>query len=384
MRLLTLVCFLAITKVTSGQTIQVSIFNSLPLKSVTISVTSGKYLVASEFEKLFVLTSGKVLYASIFDNQIMLQNENGPVGSYEKISITTMESSTGSLRVTPINPKIAPRSYPGDMILYMDYGKLILLNETEIEPYIAGVVEAESGPNASPEFYKAQALLCRTYIYSHLKRHETEGFTLCDEVHCQAYKGITANTPEIYKATFSTRNMVIVAKDSSLITAVFHGNCGGETAPAENAWIKDKEYLRPVKDPYCQSRPNANWEKTIPLNDWKLYLQKKGFPEKSLKPQSMEAKSTGRKAFYKVLNDSIPTSQIRTDWQLKSSFFQLSVNKNEVILKGHGYGHGVGLCQDGAMKMAESGKKCEEIIKFYFKGVEIKSISETPYAIPAK
>jgi len=83
-----------------------------------------------------------------------------------------------------------------------------------------------------------------------------------------------------------------------------------------------------------------------------------------------------RPVFYPIANQKIPTTQIRSYFKLRSAFFSIKVVKNEVRIEGRGYGHGVGLCQEGAMQMALKGWKYDKIIKYYYKGVRIVNIGE--------
>lgn len=355
-----------------AQKLRVSVFNSIPVQALSVNSIESEYTIYNGDEKV---SEGNIFYISLYNRGILLSNRNGSLGSYDQL-VAKAKSNNSKLQISVVDPKAGTRTYTGDVLFRVEYGRILIINETDVESYISGVVEAEAGINALPEFQKAQALLCRTYLYSNLSRHETEGFNLCDEVHCQAFHGVTAYSGFIYKATSQTRGKVIVAHDTSLITATFHGNCGGETQTSDNTWLKGHEYLVTVKDPYCKGSRNNNWEKTIPLTDWKKYLDKNGVNSGKLALAAMEMKKPGRQLNYVVGKKSIPTQQIRTDWNLKSSFFQVVVQNNSAILKGHGYGHGVGMCQDGAMKMATLGKSCEDIILFYYKGVKIVPYSK--------
>lgn len=354
----------------SGQQIRISVFNNIPVKTLVTSCTSGKYFLFSDNQKI-AGSEGKIFYITLYNKKLLLHSERGPVGSYDEL-VLTPGSDSAKVLMTPVEPKTPGRTYTGNIRLKIEYGRILMLNETDVERYIAGVVEAESGIRALPEFYKTQALLSRTYLYGHLNRHASEGFNLCDEVHCQVYRGITPFTGFIGQSTVLTKNKVIYSSDSTLITATFHANCGGETETPLNTWLKAESYLVPVKDPYCKSSPNSSWEKKIPLPEWKKYLSKKGINSQTLPVSSLEMKKPGRQIWYKVGKSSVLTTQIRADWNLKSSFFQVFIKNNDVILKGHGYGHGVGLCQNGAMKMAVLGKSYREIIDFYFKNVKVR------------
>jgi stage II sporulation protein D len=363
-----IILFLVSIEITAQ--IRVSIFNSLPVNSLIISPYNGVYDISCDDEKIAGFTQGKIFYISLYNNSLLLNDENGTVGWYEELTISP-ENETSKLQIALIEPKARGRNYSGAIHLKIEYGRILILNNIHEEQYIAGVVEAESGINAASEFYKAQALLCRTYMLSHLTRHETEGFNLCDEVHCQAYKGSTPFTESILKSTFQTAGKIITDETNEPITAAFHANCGGETESALNIWLKSENYLIPVRDPYCQQSQNANWEKKIHLHEWKKYLKGHGFNTQTMPTSSLELKSKRRQSYYRINKDSMLLKQIRTDWNLKSSFFQIHIKNNTVHLTGHGYGHGVGLCQDGAMNMARKGLTYPEIINFYFKKVKI-------------
>src|SRR5690606_6809159 len=108
----------------------------------------------------------------------------------------------------------------------------------------------------SKEYFKLQGIICRTYALNNLHTHTIEGYNLCDQVHCQAYHGKTFYE-DIVSAVMQTRGIVIVDSDISLITAVFHSSCGGQTVNSEDVWSKSLYYLRAVRDSFCLNAPNA-------------------------------------------------------------------------------------------------------------------------------
>jgi stage II sporulation protein D len=141
-------------------------------------------------------------------------------------------------------------------------------------------------------------------------------------------------------------------------------------------------YLVPVNDPFCTAYPSAQWTKSISLDDWISYLMKNGF---KLNPQTVtdfSFRQVNRKPDYIVNDFTLPFKQIRNDWNLRSPFFSISVGDDKVMLKGNGYGHGVGLCQEGAMEMGKRGHKYEDIIKFYYRHIRLVSIADLQIAIP--
>jgi len=365
--------FLCLTKLFSlqGQTLHISLLNETPIKSVIISSLKGPYQIIGDSTLLMTMDSNDAMYITIFEQRLLLRSSQNPLGNFATIKFVSHDT-TGVIRISCVSPKIDSRQYNDNLTLSVAFERILMINDVQPDNYIAGVVDAEAGPNAGLEFYKAQSILVRTYLYGNLDRHITEGFQLCDGVHCQAYRGRAVRNPIIVQATKATSGYVVMASDSCYINAVFHANCGGETESGGNAWLNNKNYLVPVKDPFCVNSSSARWTKTISLVQWKNYLKSHGFKfTADCAPNNFEFSQITRKQYYKMERDSIPLRQIRSDFQLKSTFFSVVANAKEITLKGRGFGHGVGLCQDGAMYMAKIGYKSNDILKYYFKGIRI-------------
>jgi stage II sporulation protein D len=140
-------------------------------------------------------------------------------------------------------------------------------------------------------------------------------------------------------------------------------------------WLSGYPYIRKVSDPYCLNSPNARWRKVIPLSEWEAYLKKSGFNKEQTHVSSYNFSQLTRQNNYRLGSFSIPFSKMRSDLNLRSAFFSVEKEGQTVVLKGRGYGHGVGLCQEGARVMAAKGFKFNEIINFYYTGVIIADIS---------
>jgi stage II sporulation protein D len=171
-----------------------------------------------------------------------------------------------------------------------------------------------------------------------------------------------------------TRGQVILDKDSVLIISAFHSNCGGETSSSEDVWLSDQPYLKSVFDPYCKTSRNALWQKSFPESEWVSYLRKSGDREQLSDPSQLTFSQEERLTDYKTGSFTIPLRTIRSDLNLRSTFFSVTATGDLVILKGRGYGHGVGLCQEGAMMMAVKGFRYWDIINFYYSDVIISDI----------
>jgi stage II sporulation protein D len=291
--------------------------------------------------------------------------------------------SLAVVRLRPVSPLTEARNYEETVSFSADIDRIQLINRIDEERYIAGVIEAEVGQGRAREFYKAKAIICRTYLYGNIDRHENEGFHLCDGVHCQAYKGQCRSRNMIFPAVVATRSIILVdRKDAKPILAAYHSNCGGETESAQNAWQNNLPYLVPVIDPYCTSSSNTRWQKEIPLNDWIGYLVKNGFKLNPNIVTDFSFRQQNRMPVYMVNNFTMPFRQIRTDWQLRSTYFSVAVEDGNVVLRGLGYGHGVGLCQEGAMEMGRRGFKYGEMISFFYKNVNFVPVNTLQIRIP--
>jgi stage II sporulation protein D len=278
-----------------------------------------------------------------------------------------------------INDKLPVRqNYSGNLQCFPDFGTLEFINVSDIENYISGVVMAEGGTGKNLEFFKAQAVIARTYMYKYFDKHLSDRFNVCDNTHCQAYNGLSSDTL-LNLAAIETRGQVILDKDSALIISAFHSNCGGQTMSSEDVWLSGQPYLISVSDPYCLKSRNATWQKNFSAREWVNYIKKSGYPVIKSDSSELNFLQTTRVADYRTKSFSIPLRTIRSDLNLRSTFFSVFVKGDSIILKGRGYGHGVGLCQEGAMAMAAKGFKYNDIINFYYTGVFISDIKNAVF-----
>lgn len=273
--------------------------------------------------------------------------------------------------------------YSGNLFCRPDLETIVLVNDCNIEEYIAGVVRTEGGPGRNAEFFKTQAVLARTYTYRNLGRHTADGYNLCDATHCQAFNGITGESV-IHGAVYDTRGKVIVTPDSNLIISAFHSNCGGQTSSSGYVWMLSLPYLKGVTDPYCTGSRNAVWEKKVDLDDWKRVLAANGYAGNSKNASGFSFTQTSRMMSYTTGTFSIPFNVLRNLLGLRSAWFSVVPSGDSLLLKGRGYGHGVGLCQEGAMVMADKGFTSDQIIKFYYPGVQLINIEFARKAVELK
>lgn len=355
--------------------VNIGIIEHYNTRRFSFLVEKGAYQVFADSRKITEVPEGELLFIIRQGERIEVKSPRTSYGFFKKVYLIGKETEN-VFRVTPIVPDKNSRNYDDNLKVTLKSTGMRLVNNIDMENYIAGVVQAEVGPHPAPEFFKLQSILCRTYALENRNKHEHQGYNLCDRVHCQAYYRKCSDR-DVELASKSTKGLVIVDSDINLITAAFYSNCGGQTVNSEDVWQRPVYYLRSVKDPYCVDQPNAKWNKTVPKNEWESYLKRKANAY-GVNPSTIEAVAfyqSKRKSGYPIGDAEIPLKIIRSDWRLKSTYFSAVPEGDVVHLSGRGFGHGTGLCQEGAMRMAASGISYPEILHFYYKDVHLIDMS---------
>jgi stage II sporulation protein D len=134
-----------------------------------------------------------------------------------------------------------------------------------------------------------------------------------------------------------------------------------------------------VLDPFSEGLRSAKWEKSITRVEWKQYLSKHCKSDISkLTDDQLLIRQDHRKKYFILVSDSILLADIRIELALRSAFFSMEIQKDSILIHGKGYGHGVGMSQEGAMEMARQGYSCSDILRFYFYNVQIVEIADVP------
>jgi stage II sporulation protein D len=282
-------------------------------------------------------------------------------------------TADGGFRLRAPEHKLVERKYPGRLEVTRVNNALQLIDHVGLEVYTAGVVQSEAGKDHHIEYYKLQAVTCRTYALSNSRKHLPEGFQLCDGVHCQVFHGVNRHD-SIRMAVEQTQGLVLVDANIKMIHATFHSNCGGETVNAEDLWSKSEPYLRATTDTFCLSSPHSSWSRTLTRKEWLGYLQRR-YSLRTSDSATLEAvlnyEPTCRDLYLGNAFPLVPLKHVREDLKLNSTFFSVHTEGDEVRLVGKGFGHGVGLCQEGSMRMARSGRSYMDILHHYFTDVHL-------------
>ena len=355
-----------------AENLQIRLYAHLKINTLQLNVVSGSYKILADGNSIADSGLESTIKLTLKGDSIQLTQNDKIIGNF--IYIKFVGTQNEQVKIKLINPDRKPRVYENNLSFSVSEKYIRIINDVVLDNYIAGVTEAEAGSRSNLEFYKVQAILARTFALTHINKHVAEGFSLCDQVHCQAYYGKPKDLT-IFKAIEETKGKVVVDENLNLIVAAFHSNSGGQTANSEDVWGSKTTYLRSVTDSFSIKMPNSKWERRMLTDDWLSYLKlKHNFPteQDDAKSIALNFKQDQRKIFLECSNSRVPLKNIRQDLQLKSTFFSISeINKDSVLFKGRGYGHGLGMCQEGAMRMSKSGYTYTQILNFYYKNIQL-------------
>jgi stage II sporulation protein D len=360
-----------------SQDLRVGLYSANSVKEFQFSVGSGKYLLSATLAdgSTQSVLLGTLAQVRLKINGSFIQFYQAGTYRFQASQIELLQMAHEDFcnwSVPALSSKT--RAYEGNFEVRVVKGNLQLVNVLPLETYLEGVVSCEGGPGHPKAYYQAQAVISRTYALSNQKRHQKEGFQLCERVHCQAYLHKRSGSALIDSAVFQTQGVVLLDQQGQYFPTFFHANCGGQTCEPQDVWNEKIDGLQSFKDTFCVHTKQATWVKSIPLKNWTDYLvEQYAFPLSDSMSYSLlqEFRQPDRSAFYIHPVYGIPLRDLRDKFKLKSSFFDAVVVGQEVVLYGRGFGHGVGLCQEGAMNMAKKGYGYDQILRFYYPGAKL-------------
>ncbi len=356
---------------TIPEIIDIGIFSGETINKFNFTVTHGRYLVCNnKHEKLLEITPFSTITFERKGYQFNILRNDSVL--FTEIDIKLQGAAFhNSFILNPSNRNLELRGYDGDLKVNVKNGSFSLVNSVPFESYVAGTVQWESGFNHHDIFYQVQAIIIRTYALRNLNRHSGEGFHLCDRVHCQAYYGKTTEA-SIISAVDRCRGEVVVDRNNHLLNTVYHANCGGETVNSEDLWSEALPYLRSNRDTYCTDMPGAHWKATIKADDLSNFLQQRfGYNPSENEWKGIKGFRQSSRRHHLDPGERIQLRHVREHFGLRSTYFSINADGEYLHLTGKGYGHGVGLCQEGAMRRARHGYTREEILKFYYRNASI-------------
>jgi len=341
------------------------------------------------------------------------------------VTVLTIYTSDGSLIhiggepvvIYPLNGNfiLNHREYRGSAEIAPDvYGTFNVINRVPADVYLASVLPREMPASANIEALKAQAVIARTYLLNNMRRHAVDNFNLCATSDCQVYGGAGDETSATTDAVRKTRGQVLL-HNGRLANALFHSTCGGRTADYSDNWSGDgPDYLVSVDDGSgfagnlasadtvrqfldrktgnCEASKYFRWEKVYAAAELLAVLQQT-IPEFNNNPDLKIGALNGVSVLEYTPSGRVGKINIDTDagrftfekdiirWvlgNLKSTFFVLETRetngKTEYVFRGAGWGHAVGLCQIGAMKMAKDGNSYTQILNHYYPKTTLETL----------
>ena len=359
---------------------------------------SGGRVVAEDIDHGTTIHADGVLWFS--------PRGDGPITVHDVLSGTTM----GSGRRTD-------RQYWGSVYITVDrHGTLAVVNLVSETELLAGLVPAEIYASAPAHALRAQAVAARGQLVSKVgTRHIDDPFLLCAEQHCQVYAGKGHEHPRTTKAVRDTTGRVLMRPGGTqLVDTVYSANSGGHTEDNDEVWPSPADpQLRGRPDPqlvasltrdvhegrleqWIRQRPRTysspedeagragyRWETTV---DPAAVSDSEHVPKGLGKLEAMEVLARGRsgRATALKLRGSRRTIELQGELRirralggLRSSMFLVLPDRDRYgrfQLIGGGHGHGVGLCQHGAMGMARAGKDYESILAHYYQDADVQRL----------
>ena len=297
------------------------------------------------------------------------------------------------------------RAYRGLLELRRGDSGLVVVNIVPLELYLAGVVGAEMGVRAVGEMeaLKAQAIVSRTYAIRNQGRWRDRGYDLVSSVSDQAYAGASNENALATAAVVATRGQVVTL-DNQPIDAFYSSTCGGRTEDGTSAFAgASRPYLRSIEDrdetgtPWCAASPRFRWVAGWSGNQLAAVLRRTLPAERMSNARASDLRdirvidhtATGRNGSVELIGRNgrtVVTGQAirrvlgQTDGTiLRSTDFTIRVTRTggrieRVDASGRGNGHGVGLCQWGAIGRARAGQDVRTILTSYFPGTDIQRL----------
>ena len=270
--------------------------------------------------------------------------------------------------------------YTSNMMVRVKQEDIII--KVPFEDYIVGVLAGEMPVSFELEALKAQAVAARSYVMKKMQTNIDKEYDVVDTVMNQVYlddehlqevwkEDYTNNINKIKQAVLETFNEYL-EYDGKVVDAMFFSTSVGATENSEEVFTSEVPYLRSVVSTWDSISPVYEVNYTFELEDFynKLNLNY----SESLNIELLETTSTGRVKKLKINGVTLEDNTVVSNLKLKSNHFTIKLEDNKVYITTKGYGHGVGMSQYGAQAMALEGYKYDEILKYYYQGVEIKKI----------
>ncbi len=387
--------------------------------SLKVIFNSDWELICKGENKLSFSSLNEAIF-TIENNQIQILSSNGRIFLSENNFVLKSIADSSALMIKDVPYGVGwwwegkeDRIYEGEIRIYQTAEqKIEVVVHLPIEQYLKGVVPYEIGSDSPPEALKAQAVAARSEAIVALmsKLYSGEHYDLTSDVECQVFSGNHKRTPNSDLAVDLTRGLILT-ENGEPINAYYASNCGGHSELIRNVWpdrpeaqsysiskfdweeqsdidlsneITLREWIFSNPDSYCNpninsdlpewSRNNFRWKREFTSEEITKMLSKENDFGKFIDIKILEQGTSGRAIvadfiFEKDTLEIIGELNIRQMFSppLRSSCFVVDKTHSGFTIYGAGWGHGVGMCQSGAVSMANKGKTFEDILKHYYR-----------------
>jgi stage II sporulation protein D len=330
---------------------------------------------------------GDVLTVSASGSEVQLGSSKMPA-VYFSSEAASIRLAAGSIS----------RGYRGWVYLSAANGKLVIVNELPLESYLMGVVPCEMGSSSPPEALKAQAVAARTYTLTKIGAFAKYGYDVDDTTRCHIYRGTDVEKASSNDAVRSTSNQILVFGGRP-IEALYSTVAGGVTADAREAFGgAGQPYLVPITDIDSKGRAYSAdakffaWTLDIPQDLLQTKFRQRGVDFGHI--ENIEVTDKGPSG--RAINLRLSTEQGIIDVNarlirdafgadiIRSTLFEIKKTANGFRIDGRGWGHGVGMCQAGAVGRARAGQSYSQILAAYYPGTQLVTVSGSPIAYSSR
>lgn len=332
-----------------------------------------------------------------------------PKKSTETLTVADVPTGTGG---SQLDTGSEDRRYWGSVYVTLDHdGSLLAANAVSEDKLLAGLVPAEMYPDAPASALEAQAIAARTELLQKIgRRNLTDPFLLCSTQQCQVYAGAGKEDPRTTKAVEKTRGIVLLRDGGGMVDIRYSASCGGHSEDNDAIWGGEPDpSLRGRRDDpkgnvsrvtnasidefldedpktfWCgrveRSKGKVRWTEKITADDLTQRIAA-DYPEIG-RVKNLTAKQRGISGRVGVLTITGEKGSVdvagdlkirRLLGGLKSSLFDVKKDGGTFVFRGAGFGHGVGMCQLGAIGMAEAGKAHKDILGHYYRGTHLHKL----------
>jgi len=304
--------------------------------------------------------------------------------SVKKLLVDGQQGECSTLMIKPLDDSLIQVGgvyYRGVFEIISSSSGMTVINTLTLEEYLYSVVSAEAPQGWPLESLKAQAIAARSFAVYQMEKNRDKNYHILASELSQAYSGFMDENSEARKAVNATRGAILCFKGFPVL-AYYHSNSGGHTEKSENVWSVALPYMQPIPDHYSIDMPEYLWEEILTLKEVTDSLQRSGLEVGEVKDVVTGRKSkSGRVTTLNIIHSKgrleIKSNLFRImmgSRRVKSTFFAITKRGNSILLKGKGYGHGVGMSQWGACHMARLGFTAEQILQHYYKGVQLERL----------